>query len=101
LQIDQMPGDIRSEISLRAKNFASPTEFYVETLAAGISSLAAVAHPHPIIVRMSDFKTNEYEELLGGHHFEKKENNPMIGFRGAARYIADSFKEAFRLECAA
>lgn len=101
LQIDQMPSDIRSSISTRCKNFLSPVEFYVETLATGIASLAAVAHPHPIIVRLSDFKTNEYEELLGGRHFEQKENNPMIGFRGAARYISDSFREAFKLECLA
>lgn len=101
LQLDRMPADIRSEISLRSKNFKTPKDFYVETLAAGIASLAAVANPHPIIVRLSDFKTNEYEELLGGSHFEQKENNPMIGFRGAARYISDFFREAFQLECLA
>lgn len=101
LQIDQMPNEIQSEIGLRAKNYASPKDFYVDTLACGIASLAAVANPHPIIVRLSDFKTNEYEELLGGHHFEQKENNPMIGFRGAARYISDAFRDAFGLECLA
>jgi pyruvate,water dikinase len=101
LHIDQMPNELQSEISLRAKNFLSPRDFYVDTLAAGIASLAAVAHPYPIIVRLSDFKTNEYEELLGGRYFEHKENNPMIGFRGASRYVSDSFKEAFRMECLA
>jgi pyruvate, water dikinase len=101
LNLKQMPQDIRSQIELRARHFSSPVDFYVETLAAGIAALAAVAAPHPIIVRLSDFKTNEYEELLGGSHFEHKENNPMIGFRGASRYISDAFKAAFELECRA
>ena len=101
LNLSSMPEDIQSAIRDRAKNSSSPQDFYVETLAAGIASLAAVAHPYPIIVRLSDFKTNEYEELLGGSHFEKKESNPMIGFRGAARYISPLFCDAFRLECLA
>lgn len=101
LQYERMPKELQAQIALRTKNFLSPLDFYVETLAQGIASLAAVAHPHPIIVRLSDFKTNEYEELLGGSHFEHKENNPMIGFRGAARYISDSFRGAFELECRA
>lgn len=101
LQFDSLPAELKQTIAQRIKGYKTPTEFYVHTLASGVASLAAVAHPHPIIVRMSDFKTNEYEELLGGHLFEHKENNPMIGFRGAARYISDSFKDAFRLECQA
>jgi len=101
LNCKDMPKDVSQAILGRSKHFSSPTDFYVQTLAAGIASLAAVANPHPIIVRLSDFKTNEYEELLGGHLFEKKENNPMIGFRGAARYISPFFKEAFALECLA
>lgn len=101
INFNDMPKDIQKEIHNKTKNFSSPTEFYVEVLAQGIAALASVAKPHPIIVRLSDFKTNEYEELLGGHIFEHKENNPMIGFRGAARYISDSFAEAFKLECQA
>lgn len=101
INFKDMPKDILGAIHERTKNFSSPTEFYVEVLAQGIAALASVAAPHPIIVRLSDFKTNEYEDLLGGHLFEHKENNPMIGFRGAARYISDSFAQAFALECQA
>lgn len=101
LKLSEMPKEIRTEIEQRAHNFASVKDFYVDSLAMGIATLAAVAHPHPIIVRFSDFKTNEYEELLGGHYFEQKENNPMLGFRGASRYISETFRDAFALECRA
>jgi pyruvate,water dikinase len=96
-----MPKDVRTHIDKRMEHFSSPEQFYVDTLAMGIATLAAVAEPYPIIVRFSDFKTNEYEDLLGGHHFEQKENNPMIGFRGASRYISPFFADAFALECQA
>lgn len=101
LQWQSMPKDVQQTILSRSLHSSSPRDFYVDTLTQGIGTLAAVAHPHPIIVRLSDFKTNEYEELLGGSLFESKENNPMIGFRGAARYISSSFQEAFELECLA
>lgn len=101
LQLNEMPMTIRNEIEKRIAHSSSPEHFYIDNLAMGIASLAAVAHPHPIIVRFSDFKTNEYEELLGGSLFEHKENNPMLGFRGAGRYIAPQFSEAFGLECVA
>ncbi len=101
LQWQKMPAEIQQSIFTRSAQFSSPKDFYVDTLTQGISTLAAVAHPHPIIVRLSDFKTNEYEELLGGALFESKENNPMIGFRGASRYISPQFQEAFELECRA
>ncbi len=101
LQIDNMPKEIKEEILHKSKNFASAKDFYIDTIASGIACLAAAAKPYKAIVRLSDFKTNEYEELLGGHLFEPKENNPMIGFRGAARYISDLFKDAFKLECMA
>jgi pyruvate, water dikinase len=101
LKLDDMPNDIKKEIMNRTSGFSSPENFYIETLSLGISSLAAVANPYPIIVRLSDFKTNEYEELLGGSHFEHKENNPMLGFRGASRYISNFFRDAFRFECLA
>jgi pyruvate,water dikinase len=76
-------------------------DYFVDTLARGLSRIAAVAYPKPVIVRMSDFKTNEYAELLGGHAFEPKEENPMIGFRGASRYYSDAYRDAFALECKA
>lgn len=101
LKPDLVPKIINDEIKEKAKNFPSEIDFYVETLASGIASLASVANPYKAIVRLSDFKTNEYEELLGGNIFEYKENNPMLGFRGAARYISPLFKEAFELECRA
>ena len=101
LQIDKMSEATQKIIRERAKLFKSPVDFYVDTLTQGISTLAVVASPYPVIVRLSDFKTNEYEELLGGDIFEAKENNPMIGFRGAARYTSTNFGEAFKLECLA
>lgn len=101
LKLKEMPEQIRSKIEERALGFSSPEDFYVETLAQGMATLAAVASPHPVIVRLSDFKTNEYEELLGGNLFEHKESNPMLGFRGAARYVSESFKDAFMMECLA
>ncbi len=101
LQFDEMPEKVRTIIEKRSAQFSSPVDFYVDSLAQGICTLAAVANPYPTIVRLSDFKTNEYEELLGGDLFEAKENNPMIGFRGASRYTSKDFQEAFRLECLA
>lgn len=101
LNYEKMPKEIKQEILDKSKKFTSPKDFYIDTLAQGIASLAAVAYPYKAIVRLSDFKSNEYQELLGGHLFEPKENNPMIGFRGASRYISASFKDAFALECLA
>lgn len=101
LNLNEMPLDLKETITHKIRHFPSPEAFYIDTLALGIASLAAIAMPYPIIVRLSDFKTNEYEELLGGYLFEKKENNPMLGFRGAARYISPLFKDAFILECKA
>ena len=101
LNYEQMPKEIKQEILSKSKYHTSPKDFYIDTLAQGIACLAAVAHPYKAIVRLSDFKSNEYEELLGGHLFEPKENNPMIGFRGAARYISSNFADAFKLECLA
>lgn len=101
LQFDTMPHDIKEKIKAKSKPFTNLTEFYTHSLRDGISTLAAVASPHPIIVRMSDFKTNEYEELIGGSLFEQKENNPMLGFRGACRYTSPQFSDAFALECEA
>jgi pyruvate, water dikinase len=91
----------KAEIAELTKGFAAKTEFFVDGLARGLSQIAAVAYPRPVIVRMSDFKTNEYAELLGGREFEPKEENPMIGFRGASRYYSPRYSEGFALECKA
>ncbi|WP_447953993.1 phosphoenolpyruvate synthase [Sphingopyxis chilensis] len=89
------------QIRALTAGFADPAEFFVETLALGIAKIAAVYHPHPAIVRLSDFKTNEYAHLLGGAAFEPKEENPMLGFRGASRYYDERYQEGFALECRA
>ena len=91
----------RHEIARLARGYADPRDYFVSTLALGIAKLAAPHHPRPVIVRMSDFKTNEYAHLLGGSAFEHDEENPMIGFRGASRYSDPRYREGFELECAA
>lgn len=83
------------------RGYANKSEYFVDGLARGLSRIAAVVYPKPVIVRMSDFKTNEYAELLGGRDFEPKEENPMIGFRGASRYYSKAYREGFKLECRA
>ncbi|HUN41040.1 MAG TPA: phosphoenolpyruvate synthase [Acetobacteraceae bacterium] len=91
----------RAQIAERTVGEASPTEFFVRTLAEGIGTIAAAFWPRPVIVRLSDFKTNEYAALIGGAGFEPKEANPMLGFRGASRYAHPAYAEGFALECAA
>ncbi len=91
----------RTQIMRLTKNYASPSEFFVQRLSEGVATIAAAFFPKPVIVRMSDFKTNEYASLLGGHAFEPSEANPMIGFRGASRYTHPAYREGFALECAA
>ncbi len=91
----------RDFIEELTKGYADKTQFFVDTLARGLSRIAALAYPNKVIVRMSDFKTNEYAELVGGKQFEPKEENPMIGFRGASRYYSDSYEPGFALECKA
>jgi pyruvate,water dikinase len=81
--------------------YASPVDFYVDRLAEGIATITAAFAPHPVIVRLSDFKSNEYANLIGGKQYEPHEENPMIGFRGASRYVDPSFKDCFALECRA
>lgn len=97
----QLDTKLQKEISLKTAGYASPTDFYVERLAEGIGTIAAAFYPKPVIVRMSDFKSNEYAELLGGTLYEPKEENPMIGFRGASRYPSEAFATCFALECRA
>ncbi len=91
----------REEIAELTKGYADKLDYFVDHLAMGLSRIAAVMYPKPVIIRMSDFKTNEYADLLGGKQFEPKEENPMIGFRGASRYYSDRYREGFALECRA
>src|SRR5262249_13656999 len=83
------------------RGYADPRAFFRDKLVEGVATIAAAFWPKPVIVRLSDFKSNEYRKLLGGERYEPEEENPMLGFRGASRYIAASFKECFELECAA
>ncbi|HSH57627.1 MAG TPA: phosphoenolpyruvate synthase, partial [Halomonas sp.] len=101
LDYDTLPEELQQTIELRTAGYNSPVEFYVDKLVEGISTLAAAFYPERVIVRLSDFKSNEYENLIGGKLYEPGEENPMLGFRGASRYISDSFRECFELECRA
>jgi pyruvate,water dikinase len=101
LNYPDLPDDVRQEVEIRMAGYGDPLTFYVEKLAEGIATLAAAFWPKPVIVRLSDFKSNEYANLIGGKLYEPVEENPMLGFRGAARYIADSFRDCFELECRA
>ncbi len=101
LQYDEQDADTKAKIDERIAGYAGPVDFYIDRLAEGIATIAASVYPKTVIVRMSDFKSNEYANLLGGGRYEPHEENPMIGFRGASRYVDDSFAEAFGLECKA
>ena len=101
LEYEQQPADVREAIDEQMAGYDDPIQFYVDKLAEGVSTIAAAFAPEPVIVRMSDFKSNEYANLIGGDAYEPREENPMIGFRGAGRYVADSFKRCFELECRA
>jgi pyruvate,water dikinase len=101
LEFDRQPGDLKREIEARIGGYASPTEFYVQKIVEGVATIAAAFFPKKVIVRLSDFKSNEYMNLLGGKRYEPHEENPMLGFRGASRYIAPEFYDCFALECVA
>ncbi|RDL43990.1 phosphoenolpyruvate synthase [Marinomonas piezotolerans] len=101
LNFDDMDAGLKEEINHRIAGYAGPVEFYVEKLVEGVSTLACSFSNKPVIVRLSDFKSNEYHNMVGGPRFEPDEENPMLGFRGAARYIDDSFRDCFALECEA
>ncbi len=101
INFDDQPRDTKQVIERRIGGYASPVDFYVDKLVEGISTLAAAFYPKKVIVRMSDFKSNEYGHLIGGDRYEPSEENPMLGFRGAARYISDNFRDCFELECRA
>jgi pyruvate,water dikinase len=93
--------DLKKAVESVARGHASPRAFYVDKLAEGIATIAAAFWPKPVIVRLSDFKSNEYKKLIGGSRYEPEEENPMLGFRGASRYVSDTFGEAFAMECEA
>lgn len=99
LDADTLAEPLKSEIARRTRAYPSPREYFVRTLAQGVATIAAAFAPRPVIVRLSDFKSNEYRDLLGGEAYEPSEENPMIGWRGASRYIAPAFEECFRMEC--
>ncbi len=93
--------DLKKAVESVARGHASPRAFYVDKVAEGVATIAAAFWPKPVIVRLSDFKSNEYRKLIGGSRYEPEEENPMLGFRGAARYISEDFGEAFAMECEA
>lgn len=101
LEYDRQDLDVRRKIDAKTAGYADPVSFYVDRLAEGIATITASVAPHPVIVRLSDFKSNEYANLIGGTRYEPHEENPMIGFRGASRYVDPSFEPAFALECQA
>lgn len=101
LEFGKLPDDMQRVIAERTCAYGTPVDFYVGKLAEGVATLAAAFWPKPVIVRLSDFKSNEYANLIGGNFYEPHEENPMLGFRGAARYIAPEFRDCFELECRA
>ena len=101
LEFDKLPKELKEEITKRTSCYNSPVDFYVQKLTEGISTIAASFSESPVIIRMSDFKSNEYSNLFAGELYEPNEENPMIGFRGASRYISSDFRECFELECQA
>ena len=101
LEYDRQDADTKKKIDAKIAGYGEPVGFYVDRLAEGIATITASVAPHPVIVRLSDFKSNEYANLIGGQNYEPHEENPMIGFRGASRYVDPSFEPAFALECQA
>jgi pyruvate,water dikinase len=101
LEYDKLDGDTRAAIDDQMAGYDDPVQFFIDKLAEGVSTIAAAFNPEPVIVRMSDFKSNEYANLIGGERYEPDEENPMLGFRGAGRYVSESFRPCFELECAA
>jgi pyruvate,water dikinase len=101
LEYDQLDKDLQKTIDMQIAGHDDPVEFFVEKLSEGVACIAAAFAPEPVIVRLSDFKSNEYANLIGGQLYEPKEENPMLGFRGASRYVAPDFRACFELECRA
>jgi pyruvate,water dikinase len=101
LDYPNIDADLKKAVESVARGHASPRAFYVDRVAEGVATIAAAFWPKPVIVRLSDFKSNEYRKLIGGSRYEPEEENPMLGFRGAARYVSADFGEAFAMECEA
>jgi pyruvate,water dikinase len=101
LEYERLDADLKEQIGAQMAGYSDPVGFYVEKLAEGVGQIAAAFAPEPVIVRLSDFKSNEYANLIGGTRYEPHEENPMLGFRGASRYIDESFRPCFELECRA
>lgn len=101
LEYDKLDSSTRSAVDEQMAGYSDPVSFFVDKLAEGVATIAAAFAPEPVIVRMSDFKSNEYANLIGGDRYEPDEENPMLGFRGASRYVAESFRPCFELECRA
>jgi pyruvate,water dikinase len=101
LEFDQLPADLQQTIRRQMSGYGDPVSFYIEKLCEGVGTIAAAFAPEPVIVRLSDFKSNEYANLIGGRQYEPHEENPMIGFRGASRYVDEAFRPCFELECRA
>ncbi|HEX4928860.1 MAG TPA: phosphoenolpyruvate synthase, partial [Burkholderiales bacterium] len=101
LEYPKLPADLKKALEEKCRGYADPRSFFIEKMVEGVATIAAAFWPKPVIVRLSDFKSNEYRKLLGGERYEPEEENPMLGFRGASRYLAESFRECFELECAA
>jgi len=101
LEYDGLPAELKAQVARQSRGYENPVRFYVDKIAEGVATIAAAFWPKKVIVRLSDFKSNEYRNLIGGTRYEPHEENPMLGFRGASRYIADSFRDCFQLECEA
>jgi pyruvate,water dikinase len=101
IEFDKLEPALKAQVAKQARGYASPVRFYVEKIVEGVATIAAAFWPKKVIVRLSDFKSNEYRNLVGGAQYEPNEENPMLGFRGASRYIAPSFRDCFDLECEA
>jgi pyruvate,water dikinase len=101
LDYETLPDDLKGEIEPRIAGYDGPRNYFIRRLAEGVASIAAAFHPHPVIVRTSDFKSNEYANLIAGDQYEPDEENPMLGFRGVSRYLSEDFRECFAMECEA
>jgi pyruvate, water dikinase len=101
LEYASLPADLKAQVAKQSRGYENPVRFYVDKIAEGVATIAAAFWPKKVIVRLSDFKSNEYRNLIGGTKYEPTEENPMLGFRGASRYIAQSFRDCFKLECEA
>ncbi len=101
LEYPDLPAELKREVEHAARGYRDPRAFFVEKMTEGVATIAAAFWPKPVIVRLSDFKSNEYKKLIGGARYEPDEENPMLGFRGASRYIAESFRRCFEMECQA